>query len=340
MSARRRSQRGFTLIELMVSLVLFAFVTAGMLSVATTMARGFRQQEATITTESATRSTLDFLSEAVRTASPGVPALNITNALCGTQAIEVINNDTTIVGKPTTHDSDRLTMVFPSGWIYTSLSAAFTSTDLTMNLAHSGSQLAINDQVLITDFTQGHVMNVTGVAGNVISVTGNGCGTPVVYGRGALVIRVKRAGFFVKMLPGDANNRAVPALMMDPTPDTPNDGDEEPIAEGIEDLQVAVAIDDAVTVDVGTTITEIGTGINDDEWVGNFPGEVIPATLNTLTVRAIRISVIARNAREAPGINFYSIPALEDRATVVTNDAFRRRLLSTIIEVRNLGVSP
>ena len=39
----RRSQRGFTLIELMISLVLFSFAVAGVLSVAVSLANGLRE---------------------------------------------------------------------------------------------------------------------------------------------------------------------------------------------------------------------------------------------------------------------------------------------------------
>lgn len=336
MTRRRRTQAGFTLIELMVSLVLFAFVTAGMLSVAITMARGFREQESTITTESATRSTLDFLAEAVRAGSPGVELGNITSPSCSTSAISIVNNDGTIPSKPTTHNSDRLTLVYPAGWVFTALDVLYTKGDSSMTLAHSGNQLANGDQLLVTDFTQGHIVTLNAApTGNVVNFAADACaGTAYSYPRGTVVIRVRRSAFYIQMLPGDALNDSVPALMMDPTPEDLSNGDAEPIAEGVEDLQVAVAID----ANNDGVITEIGAGAGDDEWNGNFIGEAIPATLTG--ARAIRVSIVARATRAAQGINFFQLGALEDRLVVATNDGFRRRMLSTIVEIRNLDGSP
>jgi prepilin-type N-terminal cleavage/methylation domain-containing protein len=41
---KRSAQAGFTLIELMISLVLFSFVIAGVLAVAVSMSQGFRER--------------------------------------------------------------------------------------------------------------------------------------------------------------------------------------------------------------------------------------------------------------------------------------------------------
>ena len=56
----RPSQRGFTLVELMVSLVLFSLVIAGMLSIAVTMARAFREQQLTVSAEDASRQAMQL----------------------------------------------------------------------------------------------------------------------------------------------------------------------------------------------------------------------------------------------------------------------------------------
>ena len=66
------SQRGFTLVELMISLVLFSFVIAGVLAVAVSMTQGYREQRAAVEAEGAVRLPLDFLVDALRQASPAV----------------------------------------------------------------------------------------------------------------------------------------------------------------------------------------------------------------------------------------------------------------------------
>ena len=68
----RDTQRGFTLIELMVSLVLFSFAVAGVLAVAVSMTQGFRENRMTNIEEQSARVPMDYLTDALRQASPGV----------------------------------------------------------------------------------------------------------------------------------------------------------------------------------------------------------------------------------------------------------------------------
>src|SRR6478672_7119852 len=65
------ARRGFTLVELMISLVLFSIAVAGVLSVAVSMTVGFRTQRQVIAAEVAARAPIDFLADAIRGASPG-----------------------------------------------------------------------------------------------------------------------------------------------------------------------------------------------------------------------------------------------------------------------------
>jgi prepilin-type N-terminal cleavage/methylation domain-containing protein len=70
----KREERGFTLVELMIALVLFSFAIAGILSVAVSITRTFREQRRIIATEQATRAPLEFVVDVLRQASPAVPA--------------------------------------------------------------------------------------------------------------------------------------------------------------------------------------------------------------------------------------------------------------------------
>ncbi len=69
-AAARREQAGFTLVELMISLVLFSFAVAGVLAVAVSMSQGFREQRAAVEAEGAVRVPLDFIGDAIRQSSP------------------------------------------------------------------------------------------------------------------------------------------------------------------------------------------------------------------------------------------------------------------------------
>lgn len=328
---QQRSQRGFTLIEMMVALVLFAAVTAGMMSVAVTMTNGYRDQEVTIATETSTRSAIEFMSQGLRGASPGVSDPNkvtdVTSCVATAQnnAFRVEQN-LAVVGLASTPDA--FTVVMPVGQVLTTTTSTFTGTSVNVSNA---AELSVDDQVLVTDHDVGSIMRIASKAGNTLTMAAfGGCGTTA-FPVGSTVIRVMRARFSVGFLAGEN----VPMLFMDADAEggafIP-----EPIAEGIEDMQIAVGIDDnPVDKVIGV---ENASAANADEWVGNNLGDT-PYT-NQAGVRAIRITLVARTAKEATGINAYKLPAIEDRVANALTDNFRRRILSSTIEVRNLGGSP
>jgi len=148
---------------------------------------------------------------------------------------------------------------------------------------------------------------------------------------GNRAIHARHATFSV-----DSTSYPVPTLVMDPDGATAGAGGAlpaEPLAEGIEDMQIAVGIDSD-----GTTGLSEGPSTT-DEWFYNTSGDATVAT--TATVRAIRITLVARTTSALFGnaTTFFNRPAAEDRAAGVT-DNFRRRLLTTTIELRNVSGSP
>jgi len=313
------------MIELMVALVLFSFVTVGMLTSAVTMLRGFREQEATISTETSTRSSIDFLADALRQASPGIQlSSNITHvSTCAIGAFSVLNNQATPLGST----ADELTMVFASGAVVTSLRTTYTKGDATITVANA-TDLTAGDTVLITNFDTGHLVKIGSIAGTTLTLA-SACGalpnhSP--YASGTLVVRAVRATFRVRTQDG------IPVLMMDP--DAEGTLVEEPIAENIESMEIALGID----ANNDGVLTEVGAVANDDEWILNRTGEIVPALFTNL--RAVRITLIARSPRQFQGVNSFILPAIEDRAANGATDNFRRRILSTTVEVRNLGGSP
>jgi len=112
--------------------------------------------------------------------------------------------------------------------------------------------------------------------------------------------------------------------MMDPDADGPAPA--EPLAENIEDMQVALGVD-----------ANANKGIDDPgEWafssgIGALDG----------SVRAVRITLIARAPNQLqPLVATYQRPGAEDRPAAATLDTYRRRVLTSTIEVRNIGGSP
>lgn len=70
--------------------------------------------------------------------------------------------------------------------------------------------------------------------------------------------------------------------------------------------------------------------LNDGTW-SNAPA--VPGN-----IRAVRINVLARTSRKDPLWKTGIRPAIEDHAGATVTDGYRRRLLTSVVDVRNLGL--
>jgi prepilin-type N-terminal cleavage/methylation domain-containing protein len=332
------TERGFTLVELMISLVLFSFAVAGVLSVAVSMTQAYREQRQVINAEASVRAPLDFLADAIRQASPGVSDPNNIQDFhtCKIGAIDFASTNNSSTGP------DELDLIYATGGIVTTLSTAAFDVNSTQITVTDASQLSDGDFVLVTDFTYGMLVKIQSKTGNVLTL-GTKCTTPTAltkwptattnYPVGSLIIRAQHAHFEIQTVDG------MPTLTMDPDGDAANGGGTagyEPLAENIEDMQIAYGVD----ADSLNGISETGLADNDDEWHYNVAGaNEAPALLSK--VRAIRVTLIARTSTALFGntTSFYRRPAAEDHA-VGEYDNYRRRVLRTIVELRNVGGSP
>lgn len=313
------AQRGFTLVELMISLVLFSLAVTGVLSVAVSFSNGMREQRATVGAEAASRVTLVALTDVLRQISPGVPGGNIQDAwTCATGALTATNSTT---------GPDQLDVIHGAGGFVTSTRTVYTAGTTSLTVADAG-QLAANDYVVISNWSQGHLVKVTAVNGLTLTLAAqcSPINVPAAgYPAGSLVIRAQHSTFSIGSVDG------IPTLMMDS--DATGPGTAEPFAEGIEDLQIAIGVD----VDGDGALTAVGSAAGDDEWQGNVAGD--GALVGS--IRAVRMTIVSRATKALSGpLAPFSLPAAEDRAAGTTFDKFRRRVLYSTIETRNLLGSP
>ncbi|MCA9679720.1 MAG: PilW family protein [Kofleriaceae bacterium] len=325
-AARRRhadrGQRGLTIVELLVSMALVAILVGIALQIAVVVLHGYSQHRQGVAAQRSARSALDLISDAVRNASAGVPTGNITDAAGCTpfNAIDVVDSTT---------GPDELSVVTAAGGVVTSARALFTDGSTTMTVL-DGSGFTAGDLVLISDFDKGHVVKITGVTQGpddwTLDVAASTCGgLSFSYAPGALVLRTRIIRFYVADVSG------VSTMMMD------DDGDgplaPEPLAEDVEDFQVAVGVDDDGD---GAIFDDTSAA---DEWHYNAVGDTTPTTITTRPWRALRMTVVARSATEDVGGEISAAPDVEDHPGG-SLDGFRRRLVSTIVEIRNLDGSP
>lgn len=321
----RPGQAGLTLIELMVAMTIVSIAMAAALAVGFSVLNGYREQRKLSVVERAARISLEMMSGAIRAASPGVTTGQITDLVACSDfgALAVVNSS---------DGPDELKVVYASGWVVTSLRATFdeSSSELVV-LDDSG--LRPGDKVVVTDFERGHLVEIDAVNAHsegaslaIATPSSSACGSGSFggdgYGAGALVIRARMARYYI------AETAIGPVLMLDPDDNGPEPA--EPLAEGIEDLQIAYAVD----VDGDGELREDGS--TTDEWFYNTAGDADPPPLATAMPAALRITLVARTTFELTDAPASARPAAEDREAADDADPYRRRSLAATVEIRNL----
>ncbi len=327
---RRPSQAGLTLVEMMIAVVIVSIAVSAALTLGYTMMNSYRNQRRMALVERGARVSLQILARSIRNSSPGVPSGNIQDIVGCTNngGIRVINSTT---------GPDEIEIIHASGGVLTSARAAFQTTDNAL-VVLDGSGFRPGDYAIISDLDRGHLVAVTAVVDNggtwtLTTIPASGCGITVFpnggYKPGALVMRAKIERFYISTGPEVGGT---PTLMVDPDGNGPLNA--EPVAEGVEDMQVAVAVD----INSDGTVTENGT--QTDEWFHNNPADAAPPGMLVTPWRALRITLVARSVNETTAKPTSTRPPVEDRNGAFAPDQFRRRVLSATVEVRNLQGSP
>jgi prepilin-type N-terminal cleavage/methylation domain-containing protein len=341
---QQRGQAGFTLVELMISLVILSVAVAATFGLSTSMMNSYRDHRRMVQVERAGRAAMETLAEALRNGSPGVASGNIIDLTgdCASFGGISVTNSTT--------GPDSVDIVYAAGGAITSARAAFSDPSAQLEVADA-SGFSAGDLALIVATSSaapadshGHLVQVDAVSApaggnpNWILDVSNPCGatsisvvtstgTVTSYDQGSLVLRARRGRFYIDTPAA----LGVPTLMYDP--DGAAGGEAaEPLAMGIEELQIAVGYD----ANGDGTITD--TASNSDEILYNVDPDVAPA--GATTPRAFRLTVVARSIWESSTAAMSTRPAVEDRNGAASADQYRRRILSAVVEARNFQRSP
>lgn len=338
-------QRGFTLVELMISLVIFSIAIAGILSVAVSMANNNREQRFAMSMEDNARAAMDFMSDAIRGSSPLITQNGkiFDEASCKTWDQSANYQGGVCVGSGgdlncpssnSTSGPDNLRVVFASGGIVTSTRGTYLcGTNSTVTLTDA-TGLQVGDTLMIGDLTSNTAELVTLTSVNTgTGVVGMTCtcsaSFTTTYPALSLAVRVVRAEFYVGTYDGQSN-----VLLMDTSGKafsaastvtaTP-----EPLAENVEDFQVAYGLD--------STYAGVGSATVVNTW------EYSSATgAATGGLRAVRLTLVVKSAQALGGgaATSFIRPAVEDHPVATGSDGFRRRVLTSTVELRNGGGSP
>ncbi len=323
--------RGFTLIELMVSMALFGLIAAGAMTLVMSGARSQAHSARVDVAQSALRAGIDFITRDVMMTSAGAGGGTLTD---GSGTHYTVRFDVAANNSSTGPDTLELWLVdgSPAAQLAAAASGGATSLSITYEqnatttFAASTNPYQSYVQLCDTNFANAVVTKLTSASGTTLGI---GALPGAGFAANAWVLPSKHVVYSIGQPFGNlagvtANNNM---LMM-----SVNGAPAQPLAEGVEDLQVAYGFDtngDGVLTDNGNT---------SDEWLYNAAGDSA-ASFNIAQLRAIRVTLIATGTTVDNGaLQYGARPAAEDRAAASGTDGFIRRVLRTEIAVRNFNL--
>ena len=319
MSRRERAEAGFTIVELMVAMLLFAMLSIGMLTTVSMFARTQRSTAAIDVAQAGVRASLELISRDVEMAAAGARGGTVFFANGAQPQLLAVR----VTDSSTGPDTLNLILVNPNA--QGTLMAGYSTGQTNLSLS-STAGFGVGDLIQVSDLVNAVVLQVTAVGGSTLTVVANANPLPRSFAAGAWVFGSRQVTYYVDSAAFGAQD---PLLMFDP--DGPGALPGQPLAEGVEDMQVALGFD----TNANGILTNVGAAAGDDEWVHNVAGEVAPATL--VALRAVRVTLVARTVQMGQGTRG-TRPALEDRPGAGAPDAFARRVLKSEISVRNFNL--
>lgn len=370
----RHSQRGFSMIEMMVSLVIASVIAMIAYTVLTATERSSRANHRIIQAQQNVRTAMDLLTSDLKSAGFGLRA---PVGACGisvggsTIAAPLVPGDQNPVGNDT--GPDKISLVIPtSGNASTWILAADTPIGFTELTLPAGTIAALTlaglvpddplfDQISIGGVTTVHVKSV----GGTILTLSSPVPAPARFVAGTPIYLLQCVTYQIIQAP-DPNALCAgnaPCLVRGITPLThalncnvPNSPCYS-IADGIEDLQLAYGCDGCNPV-VNSGIPDriiddhgaIDNTITDADFISNSLWNQPPMTPGT--IRLVKVGLLARQVIRDQGFGESMTPTLSSQNTVnisLNNDhpitftlsdkQYRRRTILRTVDLRNAGLT-
>lgn len=275
----RQNQLGMTLIEILIAMLLGAFLLGGVLQIFSNTKQTYRMQEGLSRLQENGRFAMEFISQDLRMAgffgclSRNYSAANVENELNNTTHFawdvatplmgydDVTASFTTIPSVVVGTDAivmrglygDAMPLIAPfsdSSQMFVAPSFNADCPAATANTCHEGEIL------MVTDCTQGTIFQATNT-----TATGGGTGVNIVhsatntytpgnaspptfaksYGAGAQIARLMTYAYYIRLNPG--NQPALYRSKLETSSETTNAMAAEELIEGIEDLQITYGVD-------------------------------------------------------------------------------------------------
>jgi len=344
-------QAGFTLVELMVGMVVAAVIVAAGFTILTTTNKALQANEQIVDTQQNVRMAMEMLTRDIKSAgfgSPGVAIGNCTNS--------IVPADQNAGGIDTGPDSVQLLVPVTrsSGANRWTLSAPTASSGATSITLQPG---AVTDMVNSGLIANQSYISIGGAATMLVTGLNAAASTltvsippPLWYQMADQIYLLQCMRYQIVLAPDPTNlcggnapclTRGVAGVVVGPNA-------EGPIAEGIEDLQLAYACDGCVTT-INTGIPDRviddqnGSGSFDQaDFLSNVPWTAAPLTPDK--IQLVQVALVARQSKNDQGFG-EGVASTGSLSMTVTSDhplpadpTHRRRVLVRTVETRNVGL--
>jgi type IV pilus assembly protein PilW len=348
----RSEQAGFTLIELMLGMMIAIIVLAAGFTILTTTSKSLRANEQIVDTQQNVRMAMELLARDVRVAGFGNPGVAIGNCTS-----VIVPGDQTATGVD--NGPDSVQMLLPAtrttGANRWTLKVATPSSGIAQITLQPGavadmvsSGLVANQSYISIGGSSTVKVTALDASASTLSVS---IPPPLWFQQEDQVYLLQCIRYQV-VLPPDAGNlcggnapcltRGVAGVAAGPTA-------EAPIAEGIEDLQLAYACDGcvaAINSGIPDRIIDDQNGSNSfdqADFLSNVPWTAAPLTPDK--IKLVQIALVARQSKNDQGFGESAGAIVGSPAMTVTSDHtlpadpnHRRRILVKTVETRNVGI--
>ena len=311
----RRSEAGFSLIEVMSALVILAIALTAVFATFISQQKSFTVQNRVAEMQQNLRQAIEYISRDIRLAGYGIPDNVVVPGTANPAGIASIRS---LYAIDNTTGPDQIYILYmfdmDANQPPAVNTAAMTGTGSVTVDNTDGFLPAGGELVLITDGTTADLFQTTLAGGGVLTF-GTGAyntGHTKFYGVGPPPSTVSKARF-VRYFIDNSTDSAHPTLMVDRN--IPGQG-AQPLADDIEDMQLTYGID-----------------TNADGIIESWSAS--PTTPSQ--IRQVRLQFIARTRLPEAGWS-ETRPAIGNHPGGGTADGYRRRTYDIVIDVRNSGV--